>query len=665
MKFFKKVGSAIHSRAFTYTSFVLSVCAAVFLSSATWTYGWIADFYPLGDKFVPTLLGIICACAAVNLIYLLICAFAEDKKDSLKGIKAINVIHTIFALLGIVTFIYTFVLVFGLDSGISADAFYKGLNAISDKLLYLALAAGFGLAPVFCSNGKKALTALVSGVLICAVIISMTMITNISDNSSQKNSFVQAQFTSSNAASGAQIVFETLKKDEKADAANILDDSNKCWTAQCPDGSPAEGVDNTTSSYAEIKLAAESTINTALIEEIGNQVQYFRIQAFVDGEWKTVYQSEKIQDMRLCSFDAVTTDRIRLSIDKFRDDAVPANIKSLKLYNEPKRNAEGFEVSAYQRLDGDVPTEMLAKGDEHVRSYAKFYDVYSTVIVFAAVHWDENGNMNFGEMGEEKFAQELAALKEIIANRQNQSHRVKLIVTALADGAWGDGHNGVNIYMASHWEKVADQITALVKKYDFDGVDIDWEYPASADDRKVYDSFIQKLHRDLKAYKDDSIISSALSSGALGLSKETFDCLDQVQFMAYDGNDEDGYQSSLQQAEEGLRDFEKSGADISKINIGIAVYGRPISGAPYWASWRTLESANYWDSKYYNVSDAGQIYDCTFCSPALASDKTAYALLSGAGGVMVFRVGCDRLIDDPNSVTGGIEDTINRYVTGW
>lgn len=83
IKFFKKVGSAINSRAFAYTSFVLSVCAAVFLSSATWTYGWIADLYPLGDKFVPTLLGVICACAAVNLIYLLICAFAGDKKDSL------------------------------------------------------------------------------------------------------------------------------------------------------------------------------------------------------------------------------------------------------------------------------------------------------------------------------------------------------------------------------------------------------------------------------------------------------------------------------------------------------------------------------------------------------------------------------------------------------
>lgn len=44
MKLFKKVGNTINSRAFTYISFVLSVCAAVFLRSATWTYGWIAEF---------------------------------------------------------------------------------------------------------------------------------------------------------------------------------------------------------------------------------------------------------------------------------------------------------------------------------------------------------------------------------------------------------------------------------------------------------------------------------------------------------------------------------------------------------------------------------------------------------------------------------------------
>ena len=196
--------------------------------------------------------------------------------------------------------------------------------------------------------------------------------------------------------------------------------------------------------------------------------------------------------------------------------------------------------------------------------------------------------MNFGSKGEDYFAEQIAALKTIIGKRSNPEHQVKLIVAALADGAWGDGHNGVNTYMASNWEKVANQIVDMARKYDFDGVDIDWEYPVSQSDWSNYDNFIQKLSRDLKEYKPDSIISTALSSGQLGLSKETYECIDQIQFMAYDGNDQDGYQSSLEQAEEGLRAFKANGTDISKINIGIAAYGRPVNGSPYWATWRAL-----------------------------------------------------------------------------
>lgn len=49
------------------------------------------------------------------------------------------------------------------------------------------------------------------------------------------------------------------------------------------------------------------------------------------------------------------------------------------------------------------------------------------------------------------------------------------------------------------------------------------------------------------------------------MSQETMDRIDQIQFMAYDGNDEDGYQSSLQQAQEGLAEFIKNGADIKRL----------------------------------------------------------------------------------------------------
>lgn len=155
MKFSQKLSNAIHARAASYVYFVLSVCAFVFLRSAVWTYGWIAELYPLGDKFVPTLLGIIALCIAVTLIYLIISAFSDNGKEKCKGIIFLNIIHTVFSLLGIITFLYTSVLLFSMDSGITSAGFAKGFDALAPNLVYIALSFGLGLMFVFCSNTKK------------------------------------------------------------------------------------------------------------------------------------------------------------------------------------------------------------------------------------------------------------------------------------------------------------------------------------------------------------------------------------------------------------------------------------------------------------------------------------------------------------------------------
>lgn len=292
-------------------------------------------------------------------------------------------------------------------------------------------------------------------------------------------------------------------------------------------------------------------------------------------------------------------------------------------------------------------------------TYIFYFLVVAAFAFLKSAQWTYSWIAELYLLGE-NFAREISALKQLIAMRSDQSHEVKLIITGLADGT-GGSHGGVNVFMSANWEKVADEIIALVDSYDFDGVDIDWEFPQTAADWRLFDQFIAKIDDGMNQGTDEKIISAALSSGSLGLCQETFDRLDQIQFMAYDGHDADGYQSSLQQAQEGVAAFARNGADITKINIGIAAYGRPENGSPYWAVWRHLKQANYWDCKYYHVEDAGQIYDGTFCSPALAGDKTAYALFSGCGGVMVFRIGCDKTMDDPNSVACGIKNALDRY----
>lgn len=511
---------------------------------------------------------------------------------------------------------------------------------------------------------KKAL--FVSVIVLVTVVLSLVLAS--CSKGITPEDYIRPVFKSENLIKGASITYETLKKGEKADAKNILSDDDKAWTPQYMNREPREGEPELMNSAVDIQLEKASTFNTALIEEIGNEVQYFRLMAWVDGAWATIYRSEKIQALRLLSFDSVTTDKIRLSIDKFRSNKTPAKIKSIALYNEPKRDTSEFNVTAYQRIDkhGDVPTKILSnENPEIIDNYARFYDVYNTVIVFGAVNWNSAGEMTFGEGGEENFATQIDALKKIIDRRSNKANNVRIVCTVIADGAFGvykDNRYPVNDYMAQHYDKVADQIIEFMKKYELDGLDIDWEYPQTKDDWNVYDKFIAKLDAGMREYKTDAVLSAALSAGALGMSKATLEKFDQIQYMAYDGFDQDGYQSSLDQAQQGLVDFVNNGANLKQINIGIAAYGRPTLGGGFWPSWRAVENANYWDSKYYNVTaENGQICDAAFCAPALAGDKTAYALMAGVGGVMVFRMGCDKTMDDPNSVACGIENALKRY----
>ena len=409
----------------------------------------------------------------------------------------------------------------------------------------------------------------------------------------------------------------------------------------------------------EFRLDGAQTFNTVLIVEKGSAEKYFYwgtpfkkdggadsfiLEAFVDGGWQMVHRGEKIQTLRLCGFDAVTTDRVRVVAQTAEGEAV--QIQSLSLYNEPRRKNPGLRMSTYYAFDSmpdGTPLEVaiLARGEEYARNYARWFDVYDTVICIGGTRVDvEKGCVIYDE-GEERYTERVNAVKELIALRGNPGHEVKMIWTA-----FGGGTAYADPILRDHMDALLRIIWDTVKKFGFDGVDVDYETPSTRAQWRRYDTFMARLDDGLKESNPDAILSTALFSWGMGMSRETLERLDQIQYMDYC----EQAMPTLEGMQRGVARMLRKGAAVEKILIGLGTHGYDRN-----ENWKDLVDANYYDC-IYPENKVG-------CSPALAGDAAAYALFSGAGGVMTFVTQADRPMSDPVCMARGIEDALRRYVT--
>ena len=120
-------------------------------------------------------------------------------------------------------------------------------------------------------------------------------------------------------------------------SANALLDNNRS-TYWC-------GNDKDLTPTAEISLDKDSTFNVLHIREftqLGQRVESFALDAWVNGEWSEVATATTIGNQRLLRIPAVTTQKVRLRITGSL--AVPC-ISEFQLYMEPE-GARGPEASA-------------------------------------------------------------------------------------------------------------------------------------------------------------------------------------------------------------------------------------------------------------------------------------------------------------------------------
>ncbi|KAL1747785.1 glycoside hydrolase family 18 protein [Schizophyllum fasciatum] len=248
----------------------------------------------------------------------------------------------------------------------------------------------------------------------------------------------------------------------------------------------------------------------------------------------------------------------------------------------------------------------------------------------------------------------------------------------------------------------------LVEDYGLDGIDIDFEYPASAEEGQGLGALFKELRvafDDLAAKKGDATpyeLTAAVSAGADGYGhldvKNMNTALSYWNLMAYDYSGSwsdvtdnqanlhpDGTGSDIS-TEGALKWYKDSGATPAKISLGIPLYGRGFEntnglGSPYnGVGPGTTEAGVY---SYKNLPFAGaEVFENTtsgasysydkgkrewisYDTPGIAKLKGKYVADNGLAGTMYWdlstdKKGADALVAAAASAVGGLDGTQNH-----
>lgn len=132
---------------------------------------------------------------------------------------------------------------------------------------------------------------------------------------------------------------------------------------------------------------------------------------------------------------------------------------------------------------------------------------------------------------------------------------------------------------------LAEEILSMCRKYEFDGIDIDWEYPKTDENgENPYEALMLLLAE--KLHEEGKLLTSAVVSGiegdGSGVRREAafypdtaLAAADWIHVMAYDGGDgalHSGYEFAVS-----CGDYWKNERNIpkEKVILGVPFYGRP------------------------------------------------------------------------------------------
>lgn len=149
----------------------------------------------------------------------------------------------------------------------------------------------------------------------------------------------------------------------------------------------------------------------------------------------------------------------------------------------------------------------------------------------------------------------------------------------IAIGGWQDGDDSAFEVLASNIQSrnvFVSQTMDIVKRFNLDGVDMDWEYPDKGQSAKNYASLMKELSQAL--HEESKVLSAAvvaLGPSAEGVLNEVFEYVDFLNLMVYDGGGD--HHSSYEFSVESINYWQGRGLAKSKTVLGVPFYAKPSS----------------------------------------------------------------------------------------
>ncbi|KAE8397153.1 Endochitinase B1 [Aspergillus pseudonomiae] len=310
--------------------------------------------------------------------------------------------------------------------------------------------------------------------------------------------------------------------------------------------------------------------------------------------------------------------------------------------------------------------------------------------------WNDEGNNVYG------------CIKQLFLLKQ-KNRNLKVLLSV---GGWTYSTNfAAALGTASGQAKFASSATDLVKNLRFDGIDIDWEYPADDAQANNMVSTLEQLRTSLDAYSAANandyhfLITVACSAGSTNYEKlhigqmDTY--IDFWNLMAYDysgswgtiaGRHANVYASTASPSttpfntDQAVAYYTSNGVAADKIVLGMPLYGRSFMGTagpgtPFTGVGSGSWENGVWDYKalpltgatvnYLSQPLASYSYDearqmmVNYDTPQVAHDKAQYVISKGLGGGMWWessgdKDGTDSLITTVVDIFGTLRQTRNE-----